>query len=85
MLRSFLKVSEIIELTLNFLPERDVNKKTYSLLLDTLQVIERNRNENFMAQHYKIKLLDLAGFAPKLNACGRCGKDGQDYICPMDP
>jgi DNA repair protein RecO (recombination protein O) len=78
-LHSFLKVSEIIELTINFLPERDANKKAYSLLLDTLQVIEKNRNENFMAQHYKIKLLNLTGFAPKLNACGRCGKNGTRF------
>ncbi|MEW6419371.1 MAG: DNA repair protein RecO [Nitrospirota bacterium] len=41
-LHCFLKVQEIIELTLSFLPERDINKKAYYLLLKTLHDIENN-------------------------------------------
>jgi DNA repair protein RecO (recombination protein O) len=41
-LQCFLKVSEIVEVTLHFVPERDVNKKVYSLILQTLQTFEKN-------------------------------------------
>jgi DNA repair protein RecO (recombination protein O) len=89
-LNSFLKVSEIIELTINFVPERDSNKKVYSLLLNTLHDIENNLpfskwgrgrllDEDLMITHYKIKFLRLTGYAPKLDACGRCGKSGHSF------
>jgi DNA repair protein RecO (recombination protein O) len=38
----FLKVSEIVEVTLHFVPERDVNKKVYSLILQTLHAFEKS-------------------------------------------
>ncbi len=72
----FLKISEIVELTLYFIPERDVNQRVYSLLLNTLQAIENKCNKNLMTIHYKIKFLKYVGYAPKLEACGRCGKNG---------
>jgi DNA repair protein RecO (recombination protein O) len=92
-LSKFLKVSEIIELTINFIPERDVNKKVYTLLLNTLQAIESNSpsaslskggkggfvDEDLMVNHYKIKFLQLVGFAPRLDSCGRCGKIGYRF------
>ncbi|MEW6214704.1 MAG: DNA repair protein RecO [Nitrospirota bacterium] len=111
-LSCFLKVSEIAELTMHFIPERDVNKKVFSLLLNTLHDIENNPPEfphtpfckvipphplllkggrgdfkggkwglsgaDLMINHYKIKFLEYVGFAPKLDACGRCGKVGID-------
>lgn len=41
-LSCYLKISEIVELTLHFLPERDINKKIYSLILHTLHTFEKN-------------------------------------------
>ena len=38
-LNCFLKVSEIIELTLQFIPEREANTKVYALFLHTLDNI----------------------------------------------
>ncbi|OGW40225.1 MAG: DNA repair protein RecO [Nitrospirae bacterium RBG_13_39_12] len=92
-LNCFLKVSEIIELTINFMPERDANKKVYSLLLNTLHDFENNssspsRNkgvnkiisyDNLMITHHKIKFLHFVGYAPKLDACGGCGKSGRSF------
>ncbi len=109
-LNCFLRVSGIIELTISFLPERDVNKKVYSLLLNTLWTLENNYTEfpdnsvkvsgcstfikggmdglegneeygreDLVLNHYKIKFLGLAGFAPKLDACGRCGNRGYSF------
>ncbi len=92
----FLKVSEIVELTIYFIPERDANKKVYSLLLNTLHDIENNSPSpyfsppqaegkggfsggNLLINHYKIKFLKFVGYAPKLDACGRCGKSGHSF------
>lgn len=83
-LSCFLKVSEIIDLTLHFIPERDANKKVYSLLLNTLHSIEDilnqvQDNKDLRLIHYKIKFLELIGYAPKLDGCGRCGKKGYNF------
>ena len=89
-LKCFLKVSEIIELTLRFIPERETNTKSYSLLLHTLHNIENNPSSrpfgkggmgelNLGTLYYKIHFLRLAGFAPKLDTCGRCGKNGHFF------
>lgn len=78
-LHRFLMVSEMLELTLCFLPERDVNSNAYSLLLNTLNDFKNGQNENLLLTHYKIKFLKLAGFAPKLDSCGRCGRKGQRF------
>jgi len=80
----FLRVSEIVEITLHFVPERDVNKKVYLLVLQTLQTFERNLfgveceyvPDDLLLTYYKVKFLKYLGYAPKLDACGRCGKNG---------
>jgi DNA repair protein RecO (recombination protein O) len=77
----FLKVSQLIELTLSFMPERDANKRVYALLFNTLIEIEATgfAVKNLLAHHFRIKLLDLVGFAPKLDVCGRCGSKGDTF------
>jgi DNA repair protein RecO (recombination protein O) len=100
-LRFFLKVSEIIDLTLTLVPEKDANRRMYMLLYNTLKAIERGVQAlpgnsfspkapseglhsgqatlyamDFLVNHYKVKFLKYAGFAPKLDACGRCGEKG---------
>lgn len=89
-LNCFLKVSEIIELTLQFIPEREANTKVFALFLHTLHNIENNPPSPPFTKggrggldlgiiHYKIHFLKLAGYAPKLDTCGRCGRDGQCF------
>jgi DNA repair protein RecO (recombination protein O) len=95
----FLKVSEMIELILCFIPERDANKKAYYLLQKTLQNIDdrfqssdkkstfkksgsfKNGSiyDDVITVHFKLRLLKLVGFAPQLESCGRCGKDGSCF------
>lgn len=89
----FLKVSEMLELTISFIPERDANRMVFLLLQNTLHDIENNSLptdpenggkgrsiiENLLINHYKIKFLKFAGFAPKLDACGKCGKTGYNF------
>jgi len=95
----FLKVSEIIEITLHFVPERAMNRKVYSLILHTLHDLEKTitllhrrkpttalsikkggEEESFrydlLITHFKVKFLKYLGYAPKLDACGRCGNNG---------
>lgn len=74
-----LKISEIIELTFNFLPEAEANKKVFSLLLKTLKTAEKNCNMLLTIILYKIKFLDLIGYAPRLDGCARCGRSGYSF------
>ena len=76
---SFLKLSEILELILSFLPERDANKMAYALLLNTLHTIAEKQNDTLLMTSFKIKFLHLVGFAPRLDSCGRCGKHGYSF------
>ncbi len=78
-LKCFLKVSELIELTLNFVPERDISKRVYSLLMDTLHAVETDCSAGLLIIYYKLKLLETVGYLPKLKGCGRCGKDGDAF------
>lgn len=78
-LNYFLKASEIVELTSHFTSERNTSKHEYSLLLYALHDIENNINKNMSIVLYKIKFLKLIGYAPKLDVCGRCGKDGFNF------
>lgn len=87
----FLKVSEILELTVSFIPERDANKRVYSLFLNTLDTIEtiiteysgrgkeRITDPSLVITHYKVRFLEYIGFAPRLDACARCGKQGYSF------
>ncbi|MBI4690291.1 MAG: DNA repair protein RecO [Nitrospirae bacterium] len=75
----FLKVSEIIELTLTFLPEAEINKKIFMLLLNTLRTMEKDCNMLLTVIFYKVRFLDIVGYSPKLDGCARCGKSGFSF------
>jgi DNA repair protein RecO (recombination protein O) len=79
----YLKVSGLIELIMRFLPENSSNRRAYSLLLQTMRVIESDISDtvhmypwDLIINAFKVKLMYLSGFAPKLDECGRCGKHG---------
>ena len=78
-LKSFLKVSEMIELTLSFVPERDPSPKAYSLIVNMLRAFEEDSSDLMLVIYYKLKLLEITGFLPKLTGCGRCGNAGRDF------
>ena len=78
-LKSFLKVSEIFELTLNFVPERDANSRVYSLLMNTLRFMEVDCHTGLLLLYYKLKLLENVGYLPGLNGCGQCGRKGNIF------
>lgn len=79
----FMRVAEIIELTLNLLPERDMNKGIFDLLLDILNEIEKDCLNSSMTQFkgilYKVKFFEMAGYGPGLSGCARCNKPGYNF------
>jgi DNA repair protein RecO (recombination protein O) len=78
-LNLFLKVCELIELTLYLVPERDRSRNVYSLLRETLALMEKGCGEKLIMLFYKLKLLEISGFLPGLHACGRCGAGGDAF------
>lgn len=78
-LSCFLKVSEIFELTLNFVPEREAGNAAYFLLINTLRGMESDCQTKLFMLFYKIRLLEIAGYLPGLNGCGRCGQKGNVF------
>ena len=78
----FFRVMEIIELTLGLLAEREINRECFHLLITTLNRIENGRSENgevFNTILYKLRLLDMVGYGPRLEGCARCGTSGYNF------
>ncbi|MGE5238505.1 MAG: DNA repair protein RecO [Chloroflexota bacterium] len=73
-LPSFLRMSELLELNLQFLPERDPNPGAFELLLTTMSLLEDVGENPLCRLLYKIRFLEIVGYAPKLDACGRCAR-----------
>lgn len=78
-LSCYLRISEIIELTLTMVPEREVSDQVYKLFVATLLSVENDCSDVLHLIQYKVKLLGLVGLLPKIDNCGRCGKGG-DYF-----
>lgn len=72
-LKCFLSISEILEMNLNFLPERDANSRAFKLLFDMLSMLESDCCNKLYYLYYKIKFLEIFGYLPRLDTCGKCG------------
>ncbi|HAM53521.1 MAG TPA: DNA repair protein RecO [Nitrospiraceae bacterium] len=87
----FFKVVEIIELTLNLLPEREPNKGIFYLLKEILSKIEESGGDHTVTHEkakdflkrlvllYKVRFLDMTGYGPALNGCACCSKSGNNF------
>ena len=79
----FFRVAEMVELTLNLLPEREAHRDIFRLFLSILTMIESDSPEDdssaLAVLLYKIRSLDLAGYGPRLEGCARCGKAGYNF------
>jgi DNA repair protein RecO (recombination protein O) len=69
----FVRLAEILELMVRFLPEKEPNAGMFALLLSMLSRLDPGRHSDLFFLFYKIRFLGLAGYLPKLDACGRCG------------
>lgn len=67
-----LKIYEMLELTMKLIPEREPNRAVFSLLLNMLKIFEDEPTNSLSFTYYKIRLLLLTGFAPKIGDCVRC-------------
>lgn len=74
----FMKLSEMLEITINFLPEGEPNPAAFTLLLKVLRMMEQDCSD-LNALLYKIRLLGLAGYSPRLRGCARCGQAGRKF------
>lgn len=77
--RCFLKLSELLEMTLSVLPEREPSRTVFRLLLGTMRTMEQDCDGAMAMLCYKVKLLDAAGFLPGMKKCGRCGSSGTEF------
>ncbi|MEJ2695790.1 MAG: DNA repair protein RecO [Candidatus Sulfobium sp.] len=78
-LKCFLPAAEMVELTLNFMAERDANGEVYVLLINTLRALEADCGARLLPLYYKVRLLSIVGYLPGLDGCGRCGKAGSEF------
>jgi DNA repair protein RecO (recombination protein O) len=78
-LQCFLMLSEIAELTLALMPEGKANEKVFALFKEALMLMEGDCSRIFSLL-YKIRLLELKGYAPALDGCARCGSAAQRFF-----
>jgi len=72
---TFVAVSELLDLLVKCCPEGDASPQMFRYLLRVLSILEHERPAGTVFLALKIKLLRIAGFAPRLDACGKCGKE----------
>jgi len=75
----FMKVSELLRIALAAFPERDASVNGFGFLLNALGHVEEYCLNPVVLLAVKIKLLKLAGFAPRLKGCARCGAPGDVF------
>lgn len=78
-IKTFYKLSELIELIIIFLPERERNRRIYKLFLDVLYKFTESNDYDLFINYFKVKFLKFTGFAPRLESCGRCGKQSDNF------
>ena len=82
----FVRLAEILELMIHFVPEREPNGNMFGLLLQMLSKLRPGDPNALYFLFYKIRFLGIAGYLPRLEACGRCGNrtlermEGRFYI-----
>jgi DNA repair protein RecO (recombination protein O) len=78
----FFRVMEIVELTVNLLPEREPHRDIFDFFVSVLLMIEGdNSSDNGLrkALLYKIRFLDMTGYGPRLDGCARCSRSGYNF------
>jgi DNA repair protein RecO (recombination protein O) len=69
---TFVSVSHLVELNLRFLPDREPNSDAFRLLTQTLAKLESGPKTLYFL-YYKMRFLQICGYLPGLEICGRCG------------
>lgn len=74
----FIDISDMLELNIKFLPEREHHAELFNLLLVTLFKLDLDSSNLLYPLYYRIKFLEIAGCLPRLDTCGRCGKKTEE-------
>lgn len=75
----FLRISELLEIILICLPERDVSHNAFGFFLIALGEVASGCSNPLLILTMKIKILKITGFVPKLSGCARCGASGRTF------
>lgn len=75
---TLVRIMQLVELNLRFLPEREPNPDAFRLLLQMLGKVEAGGSKVIYFLYYKYRFLQIAGFLPGLEICGRCGSASGD-------
>ncbi len=62
----------LAELTDAFTSERAENYPVYTLLLDSLRLLERSPRREIFSRYFEIQIASHAGYAPQLHRCVNC-------------
>lgn len=68
----FLRATYACELLDRLTVERDPQADYFDLLLSTLYILQRAKDPDAAVHAYELKLMALAGYEPRLDACIRC-------------
>lgn len=79
--QDFVSVSKLVEILISLVPEGIPHKRLFSFFLNILHTIGSSEQGPRDALHLitRIRLLAAAGYAPRLNGCGKCGKESLDF------
>jgi DNA repair protein RecO (recombination protein O) len=78
-MKCFLRMAEVVELALTFIPERDADPRLYRLIVEVLNAAESDCETGVLVLAFKVKILDMAGYLPRLDRCGVCGGRGDEF------
>lgn len=79
-LRSMVALSELAELTLALMPESKPNEPVFRLMESVLDRMDAAPDMGLYPLAYKVRFLELKGYAPSLGACGICGaREARDF------
>jgi len=53
----------------------DKNEKLFELIVDCLKTLCQNQESRQIARIFEVRLLNLSGFKPRLDACVKCQKE----------
>lgn len=71
------------ELCRESLPDHAPDERTFELYREALEVLDGGEPRVELLRAFELKLLDCVGFAPRLDACARCGS--LEALCAFDP
>ncbi len=80
---AFVKACQFAEMVLKLLPPEGRSPDAFALMLWGLDGLEKEPASAFVPVTFKLRLLELAGYAPALNGCARCGSQAEVFY-PRD-